>query len=61
MRHSYVSYHYAIHGAAATAREAGHSEQVLFQHYRALVTPEDARKFWELRPESITNRAQNST
>jgi integrase len=50
MRHSFVSYHYAIHGSSITAREAGHSEQILFANYRALVTTEEARKFWELRP-----------
>lgn len=50
LRHTFVSYHYAIHGASATAREAGHSEQVLFQHYRALVTRQQAEEFWRLRP-----------
>jgi integrase len=51
LRHSFVSYHYAIHGAAATAREAGHSEQILFQHYRALVTKPQAEAFWGIKPQ----------
>lgn len=50
MRHSFVSYHYAIHGAKATATEAGHSEAVLFQHYRELVRRADADMFWGILP-----------
>lgn len=36
--------------AATTAMEAGHSETMLFAHYRALVTPEAAAEFWAIRP-----------
>jgi len=51
MRHSFVSYHLAAFGnAGKTALEAGHSEQMLFAHYRELVTPEAAREFWAIRP-----------
>jgi site-specific recombinase XerD len=50
-RHSFVSYHLADGGSAArTALEAGHSEAMLFQHYRALVTPTQAAEFWAIRP-----------
>lgn len=50
-RHSFVSYHLAGFGSAArTALEAGHSEAMLFAHYRALVTPEAAAAFWAIRP-----------
>jgi len=50
-RHSFVSYHLAAFGSAAgTALEAGHSEAMLFRHYRALVTAEAAAAFWEIRP-----------
>jgi integrase len=50
-RHSFVSYHLAAgQNAAATALEAGHSEAILFRHYRELVTPDQAREFWALRP-----------
>lgn len=50
-RHSWCSYHLAAFGSAAnTALEAGHSEAMLFRHYRALVTPEAAAAFWAIRP-----------
>ena len=32
----------------------GNSPAVIFQHYRALVTPEAAEKFWRLLPLSNT-------
>ncbi len=50
MRHSFVSYSLPIAGASATALQAGHSESVLFAHYRELVTPEQAAAFWNIRP-----------
>ena len=51
LRHSFVSYHLAkFKDAARTALEAGHSETVLFKHYRELVKPKDAEAFWALRP-----------
>lgn len=50
-RHSFVSYHLGQFGSASkTAVEAGHSEAMLFRHYRALVTPSAAAAFWALRP-----------
>ena len=50
-RHSFVSYHLAhFQSAAKTALEAGHTEQMLFTHYRELVTPDSAAKYWALRP-----------
>jgi hypothetical protein len=50
-RHSFVSYHLAQFQAAnKTALEAGHSEQMLFAHYRALVTPGAAAEFWSIVP-----------
>jgi integrase len=50
-RHSFVSYHLAHLGSAAkTAIEAGHSEQMLFTHYRALVTPAAAAEYWAVVP-----------
>jgi hypothetical protein len=51
LRHSFSSYHFAIHkNEAPTAAEMGNSPAVIFQHYRALVTPEAAEKFWKLCP-----------
>jgi integrase len=53
-RHSFVSYHLAAFGSAAkTALEAGHSEAMLFGHYRELVTPEAAGEFWGIRPAEL--------
>ena len=40
-RHSFVSYHLALSNSPGKmALEAGHSEQMLFTHYRALVMPD---------------------
>lgn len=51
-RHSFVSYHLAkFENAHKTALEAGHTEQMLFTHYRALVTPAAAAEFWSIVPE----------
>jgi integrase len=42
-RHSYISYRIAaIHDTARVALEAGNSADVIFQHYRELVSSEDA-------------------
>jgi integrase len=50
-RHSFVSYHLAeFQNAAKSALEAGHSEQMLFSHYRALVSPAAAKEFWGIVP-----------
>lgn len=54
LRHSFVSYYCAIHGAKETAEQAGHSESVLFRHYRELVTKQEAERFWALRPLTTT-------
>ena len=53
MRHSFASYHLAAHGDAnATALQLGHAGApgVLFDHYRALAKPKDARTFWRIKP-----------
>lgn len=50
-RHSFCSYHLAhFQSAARTALEAGHSEAVLFGHYRELVTREAAAAFFSVVP-----------
>lgn len=52
-RHSFVSYHLAAFGSAAkTALEAGHTEAMLFAHYRELVDSEAAARFWAIRPKT---------
>jgi integrase len=51
LRHSFCSYHLAMYqNADKTAFEAGHSAQILFQHYRELISKEDAQKFWGIVP-----------
>lgn len=50
-RHSFVSHHYQYMGNEnLTAAEAGHSPQVLQEHYRELVSPDDARAYWMIFP-----------
>lgn len=53
LRHSFASYHLAEHqDAAATALQLGHTEsRTLFAHYRELVRAEDARAYWQMRPD----------
>lgn len=53
MRHSFGSYHYALHGnPLETSRLLGHkaSDQVLFDHYRALATKEQAQAYFAITP-----------
>lgn len=50
-RHTFVTYHLAAFDSSAkTAMVAGHSEAILFRHYRALSTEATAKAFWALRP-----------
>ena len=51
MRHTYGSFYLAHHeDAAKTALQMGNSVDVVFHHYRDLVTRESAAEFWEIRP-----------
>lgn len=53
MRHSFGSYHFAEHNnAALTATELGHrgETRTLFSHYRRLVKPKDAARYWQIMP-----------
>jgi len=51
LRHSYISYRLAIlHDTARVALEAGNSPEVIFGHYRELVTPEAAKAWFEIKP-----------
>jgi integrase/recombinase XerD len=53
MRHSFGSYHFARHNnAALTAAEMGHrgETRTLFAHYRALVKPKEAERYWKIKP-----------
>jgi hypothetical protein len=57
MRHSYASHHLAKYGdAVKTAFALGHQHDtgMLFEHYRALTTTEEAEKYWGIRPDKQT-------
>jgi integrase len=52
LRHSFASYHLAhFQNSAKTALELGHHDaQVTFRHYRELVRPKEAERYWSIRP-----------
>jgi integrase len=52
LRHSFASYHLAhFKNAASTALELGHHDsRVTFAHYRELVKPRDAERYWSISP-----------
>ena len=58
LRHSFASYHLAaFKNAASTALELGHHDsRVTFAHYRELVRPKEAERFWKLRPAAKGSR-----
>ncbi len=55
LRHSFGSYHLAkFKNANALALEMGHTTtKEIFAHYRELVQPEDAEKYWKILPATI--------
>jgi integrase len=52
LRHSFASYHLArFNDAAALALELGHTNSnLVFQHYRQLVKPTQAERYWKIVP-----------
>jgi integrase len=56
LRHSFASYHLAhFEDAASTALQLGHHDsRVTFAHYRELVRPKDAERYWNIKPETST-------
>jgi integrase len=56
LRHGFASYHLAhFKNAAELALEMGHTnQQMIFDHYRQLVRPADAARYWEICPVSGT-------
>jgi integrase len=51
MRHSFASYHFAkFNSENETAQRMGNSPQMVFKHYRELVQPGDAEKFFAVLP-----------
>jgi integrase len=56
LRHSFVSYRLAqTQNAAQTSLEAGNSAQVVFKHYREIVKPADAVKWFSVAPVAPAN------
>ena len=54
LRHSFISYRLAaVQNTAQVALEAGNSPQMIFQHYRELVRPADAEKWFAVTPASV--------
>lgn len=58
LRHSFASYHLAhFKDAAALALEMGHTDSgMIFAHYRQLVRPKEAERYWSLRPQAAADR-----
>jgi integrase len=56
-RHGFASYHLAhFKDAASLALELGHTNaNLVFQHYRQLVKPKDAERYWSIRPARVEN------
>lgn len=52
LRHSFASYHLAhFKDSAALALEMGHTDSnMIFNHYRQLVRPQEAERYWSIRP-----------
>jgi integrase len=56
LRHSFISYRLAAtKDMAQVALEAGNSPQMIFQHYRQLVTEAEAIKWFGIQPEASAN------
>lgn len=56
LRHSYASYRFAQTGdAGRVAGECGNSAAVIHRHYRELVKPADAERWFNVKPEAPAN------
>jgi integrase len=56
LRHSFISYRLAeIQDVNRVALEAGNSPQMIFRHYRELVTPEQAKTWFAIAPVGVEN------
>jgi integrase len=57
LRHSFGSYHLAQFGdAAKLALEMGNSPATIFRHYRQLVKPQQAERYWSIVPSAADKR-----
>ena len=56
LRHSYTSYRLAqTQNVAQVALECGNSPQMIFKHYRELVKPADAQRWFDVKPKTTVN------
>ena len=56
LRHSFISYRLALlQDVNRVALEAGNSPQMIFRHYRELVTPHEAKTWFAIVPEAAGN------
>jgi integrase len=57
LRHSFASYHLAhFQDAASLALEMGHTDtDMVFNHYRQIVRPKEAERYWSIRPAREAN------
>jgi integrase len=56
LRHSFGSYHLArFNDAAKLALEMGNSPATIFRHYRQLVRPKEAERYWNISPAAKAN------
>lgn len=56
LRHSFISYRVAeTQDVAQVALEAGNSPQIIFQHYRELVRPKEAKAWFAIDPDSVAD------
>jgi integrase len=57
LRHSFASYHIAKHqNAPQLALEMGHTTpRMIFDNYREVVTPEEAERYWNIRPKAVAD------
>jgi integrase len=56
LRHSFISYRVAdIQNTNQVALECGNSPAIIFKHYRELVRPADAKKWFSIEPTAIEN------
>lgn len=57
LRHTFASNYLPVYGAEKTVKQLGHGDyNMLFGHYRALVTQQQAEAFWRLTPEHVVGR-----
>jgi len=61
LRHSYASYHLAhFNDASALALQMGHTNTtMIFAHYREIVRPKDADRYWKIMPSGADGKVVN--